>query len=40
VYVLQIEGVAQRGIDSLRAALERLGDGVETSLDPVDTVLG
>ncbi|GBE11398.1 glycine cleavage system transcriptional repressor [bacterium BMS3Bbin12] len=40
VYVLQIEGVAQRGIDSLRAALERLGDGVETSLEPVDTVLG
>lgn len=40
LYVLQIEGVAQRGMEPLRAALAGLDGEVEVSLEPVDTVVG
>ena len=39
IYIMHIEGVAQKGIEPLRAALDIVSkDGVETSIKPVDTL--
>lgn len=41
IYIMQIEGYASEGVDSLRAALMLMTDrGIETSLDEIDTLLG
>jgi len=39
IYIMHIEGVAQKGIEPLRAALEEISkEGVETSIEPIDTL--
>lgn len=39
IYIMHIEGVAQKGIEPLRAALDDISkEGVETSVKPIDTL--
>lgn len=39
IYIMHIEGVAQTGIEPLRAALDEISkEGVETSIHPIDTL--
>ena len=42
IYIMQIEGIAENGIESLQNALNLLASeiDVETHIDPVDTLLG
>ncbi|MFQ5642739.1 MAG: glycine cleavage system protein R [Thiogranum sp.] len=41
IYILQIEGVAQQGVDAIREALAPLqSDGVKVDVHPVDTLIG
>jgi glycine cleavage system transcriptional repressor len=41
IYILQIEGVADRGVDAIEAALAPLrAEGVKVDVQPVDTLIG
>ncbi|GAB4289845.1 MAG: amino acid-binding protein [Thiohalomonadaceae bacterium] len=41
IYVMQIEGIATEGIESLQAAVDVIRkDGVEAHLEPIDTMIG
>ncbi len=41
LYIMHIEGYAGQGIDALRRVLERVkGEGIEVSLEPVETMIG
>ena len=41
IYILQIEGVAQRGVDAIRQALAPLqAEGVKIDVRPIDTLIG
>ena len=41
IYILQIEGVAEQGIDAIQTALAPLqADGVEVDVHPIDTLIG
>jgi glycine cleavage system transcriptional repressor len=42
LYVMHIEGQARGGIEALRAALAaaQAGDGIETRLEPIETMMG
>lgn len=41
IYIMHVEGQAQRGIEPLRAAVEAVAhDGVQASLHEIDTVVG
>jgi len=41
IYILQIEGVAQRGVDAIRKALEPLqANGVKVEVRPIETLIG
>jgi len=41
IYVMQIEGIAAEGIESLQAAVDVIRqDGVEAHLEPIDTLIG
>lgn len=41
IYILQIEGVAEQGIDAIQTALAPLqADGVKVDVHPIDTLIG
>tara|TARA_B100000959_G_scaffold287499_1_gene373141 strand:+ start:274473 stop:274979 length:507 start_codon:yes stop_codon:yes gene_type:complete len=41
IYIMNIEGVAENGIDSLEQALESISaEGVEINIEPIDTFIG
>ncbi len=41
IYIMQIEGVAQKGVEAVRKALETVAkEGIETSIEPIDTLIG
>ena len=42
VYVMHLEGIAERGIDALEKALQTLEEeqGVQTHINPIDTLIG
>ncbi len=42
VYVMHLEGIAEKGIDALEKALETLEEeqGVQTHINPMDTMIG
>ena len=41
IYILQIEGVAEQGIDAIQMALAPLqADGVKVDVHPIDTLIG
>lgn len=43
IYIMIIEGCATEGIDSLQSALDiviREGDGIEATIEPIDTMIG
>ena len=41
IYILHIEGVAREGIEALRSALAAVAhDGVETRIEPIETMVG
>jgi glycine cleavage system transcriptional repressor len=42
IYVMTIEGVAEQGIEVLKKALQKLAqeNGLETQLEPIDTMIG
>ena len=42
IYIMTIEGIAEQGIAVLEDALQRLaqGKGLETQLEPIDTLIG
>ena len=41
IYILQIEGVAEQGVDAIEAALEPLRtEGIKVDVRPIDTLIG
>ena len=41
IYIMQIEGAAQRGVEALEAALDSVrGEGIEARLEHIETMIG
>jgi len=41
IYIMSLEGVAHRGPDELKQALDKISEeGIETHLEPIDTLIG
>ena len=40
IYIMTMEGIASKGIDSLQAALQSLDDDIEVNLDEISTLRG
>jgi glycine cleavage system transcriptional repressor len=40
IYIMSMEGIAGRGMAALQAAIDALGDDIDISLTPIDTLRG